>query len=98
MALVTLTQARKQCDITDDAHNELLQSKIEQASDIILDYLKAQANGEWTPQTAPGRVQAATLLMVAHLFEHRGDLMQPDEALWDAIGRILARSRDPALA
>lgn len=52
----------------------------------------------WTETTTPFHVQAATLLVLTHLFEKRGDDMTTDEALWDAIGRILVRSRDPALA
>jgi hypothetical protein len=53
----------------------------------------------WTEVTAPAHVQAATLVMLAHLYEHRGDDMEKtDEALWEAMGRLLVRSRDPALA
>jgi hypothetical protein len=53
----------------------------------------------WTELTAPVHVQAATLVMLSHLYEHRGDDMEKvDEALWEAMGRLLARSRDPALA
>lgn len=57
------------------------------------------AVASWTTSTVPARVQAAVLLMVAHLWERRGDdLDSPDEALWEAIGRLLMRDRDPALA
>ena len=52
----------------------------------------------WTAQTAPLRVRAATLLMLTHLFEHRGDDMKADDAVWKAIERLLARSRHPAFA
>lgn len=52
----------------------------------------------WTAETAPGDVKAATLLLLTHLYEHRGDDMRSDEATWKAIERLLARSRDPALA
>jgi hypothetical protein len=52
----------------------------------------------WTPDTAPGQVQSATLLMLGHLYEHRGDDPDTDDKLWAAIDRLLMRSRDPAYA
>jgi hypothetical protein len=59
----------------------------------------------WTELTVPFHIQSATLLMLSHLYEHRGDDMggkvgggNPDTTLWQAIDRILMRSRDPALA
>lgn len=53
----------------------------------------------WTADTAPKPVQAAVLLMLAHLRSDRGDGMDAaDLRLWEAIGRLLVRFRDPALA
>jgi hypothetical protein len=52
----------------------------------------------WDDASVPGQVQSATLLMLAHLYEHRGDDQKTDEALWLAIERLLMRSRDPAFA
>lgn len=52
----------------------------------------------WTDATVPGRVQQSVLLMLTHLYEHRGDDMGGDASTWDAIERLLIRSRDPALA
>jgi len=40
----------------------------------------------------------AVLLMLTHLHDHRGEDMDTDANLWDAIGRLLTRFRDPALA
>lgn len=49
--------------------------------------------------TVPLQLQAAILLMLTHLYEHRGDDMDKyDESLWLAIERLLVRLRDPALA
>ena len=53
---------------------------------------------QWTAETVPGQVQAAVLLVLTHLYEKRGDDMQSDEVLWQALGRLLWRSRDPAFA
>lgn len=56
------------------------------------------ADVEWTPDTVPLPVQAATLLMLTHLHEHRGDDQESDEMLWKAIERLVIRFRDPAFA
>lgn len=169
MALVSLLQAKTHLRIEDDDHNADVALKLDQASAIILDYLKARTNtiasisvanptvittetphslatgaavvilgttttptvngtqtatvtgattltvpvnvtiGQstvagtvarttWTDVTVPGQVQAATLLMLGRLYEHRGDDEKADADLWEAIGRLLMRSRDPALA
>jgi len=52
----------------------------------------------WTDANVPAHIQAATLLVLSHLYEHRGDDMTSDDLLWQAVGRLLVRSRDPALA
>lgn len=77
-----------------------LQSKVDQASDIILSYLKiATSPPYYDDQTAPKRIQAAALLMIANLWTYRGDdIDTPDEKTWQAIERLLMRDRDPALA
>jgi hypothetical protein len=107
MALVTLAAAHKhiRADWTlaaspVDPRDADLQAKVDQASDIILSYLKiATSPPYYDDTTAPKRVQAATLLLVANLWEFRGDdLNSPDEKTWEAIARLLIRDRDPALA
>lgn len=99
-ALVTLADAKVQCKIpaSETALNGELNPKIDQASAIILDYLKSRGDPTWTPLTVPEVVKCATLILVAHLFEHRGEDQRLDEGVWDSITRILIRSRDPALA
>lgn len=52
----------------------------------------------WTDVTVPGPIRSAILLMLTHLYERRGEDMGTDERLWQAIERLLMRSRDPALA
>jgi hypothetical protein len=96
-ALVSLAQAKEHLRIKTSDDDADVYLKVEQASAIILDYLKSRA-GDWTADTAPGQVQAATLLMLGHLHENRGDDMEPDPMVWQAIERLLMRSRDPALA
>lgn len=170
-ALITLQRAKDHLGVTDDDHNADVQFKLEQATDIVLDYLKGRSltvstltssagvatvttrhlhglttndtvyvrgaiepeyNGAvvvtvtstseftyaisgtpgtpatgaieirvppaYTQATVPGRVQAAILLVLGHLYEHGGEDMTSDEQLWKAIERLLARSRMPAIA
>lgn len=77
-----------------------LDAKILQASDAIFDYLKNRADPAWDELTAPPIVQAAVLAYLAHLWEHRGDEVtdKADAGAWEAIGRLLMRARDPAVA
>jgi Phage gp6-like head-tail connector protein len=96
--VITVAQAKVHLRITDTDHDADIGVKVDQADGIIRNYLKAQDDPTWTDTTAPKAVQAAALLMVGHLFEHRGDDMAPDESLWKAIERLLIRYRDPALA
>lgn len=56
------------------------------------------ATPTWAESDVPLPIQAAILLMLTHLFEHRGDDMSTDEKLWMAVDRIVVRFRDPALA
>lgn len=97
-ALVTLRQAKDHLRIDADGQDNDIMLKVLQASAIVQTYLKAQGDPTWTDLTAPGNVQAAVLLMLGHLYEHRGDNLAPDGAVWDAVGRLLVGLRDPALA
>ena len=101
-ALVTLTTAKMHLRITTppgDPGDADVQLKTDQAEAIILNYLKDRADPLWiSPETAPPPVTAAILLMLARLYEQRGDNEKPDVDLWTAIDRMLVRFRDPALA
>jgi hypothetical protein len=100
-ALVTLATAKTHLRITDSDHDVDVQMKADQATDAIVDYLGPKADPAWDETTVPGRVQAAILLLTAQLYEHRGEDLAPDavdEAVWDAIRRLLMRIRDPVIA
>jgi hypothetical protein len=56
------------------------------------------ATVEWQVDTVPAHVESAILLMLTHLYENRGNDMKADDSLWNAIRRLLERSRDPAFA
>jgi hypothetical protein len=52
----------------------------------------------WTTATVPSPVQAAVLILLAHLHEQRGDDLSGGEAVWTGIERLLVSYRTPALA
>jgi hypothetical protein len=95
-ALVTLERAKSHLKIFVDDENDDVQDKIEQASDIIVDYLKTDE--VWTTEDAPKPVVTAVLLMLTHLYENRGEDMRADEAVWSAIRNVLAMRRAPTFA
>jgi hypothetical protein len=101
--LVTLQTAKDHLQIptmpVGDPDEADVQLKLDQAEAIILDYLAERADPAWvSPSTVPEPVVSAILLMCARLYRHRGDLEEADEDLWLAIGRLLARFRDPGFA
>lgn len=78
-----------------------IELKIEQATDIVIDYIK-RPDHEWTVDDVPGQVSAAIILVIASLFDDfdraemlaglsGGDLKNP------VVG-LLHRLRDPAMA
>ncbi|MFC7399584.1 head-tail connector protein [Chelatococcus sp. GCM10030263] len=96
MDLVSLETAKRHLNIDFTDRDADLDLKIEQASHIVVDYLKKPDNG-WTEETVPPLVQAAVLLVLADLYEHRGDDGKSDP-ISPAVENILRRYRDPALA
>jgi hypothetical protein len=100
MILETLENAKLSLGITDPARDAEVQLLLEHASALIYQYVGAQAVPEWDETTAPDVVQAATLKMLGHLYEHRGDDANDDhdEKIWEAVSLLLMRTRDPALA
>jgi hypothetical protein len=96
-ALVTLAVAKSHLRLNpvvtaDDAD---IQLKVNQASAIVINHLKAQADPTWTDATVPVQVQAAVLTLVTQLVVSRGDGDVPDDSQWQ---RYLTILRDPALA
>lgn len=107
MALVTLAVAKMHIKADwlttspADERDAELQEMVEQASDHIAGYLKLPVTSPpyWDETTAPPRVRSMVLLLVGHLWEHRGDdLTTVDEAVWEAIRRLGVRDQTSALA
>lgn len=92
-ALVTLQQAKEHLRVTSDAENTDIDLKVDQASAIILTYMKSQAVAGWSDGTVtvPGNVEAAVLIVMEDLYERR-------PINWDSVGRLLVGMRDPAVA
>ena len=103
--LVTLKQTKEHLRVTHVADDDDTLGKIEQASAIVLDYLKLDAIPDgWDAGTgdSPGRktvpfvVQAAVLLIVGELFKNRE--ASAADLLSKTVTDLLVRWRDPAFA
>ena len=78
-----------------------IEQKMQEATDIVLDYMKRDA-GDWTAQTVPGNVSAAIKLVIASLFDDmaRGEMLSglAGGDFKNPVVGLLYRMRDPALA
>lgn len=110
MALVTLAQAKRHLRIFHDDEDDAIVEKAEHASAIIVDYIKRPEHG-WTEASnganpvasdAPFVVQAAILMMIDILWEHRSggeiEFGQADGYLSKPITSILHRYSAPTYA
>lgn len=102
--LVDLETAKRHLRRDDDDDDERIMLVVEQASDIILDYLKlpegTYQSTDGGPDVVPKLVTAAVLLCVEGLYDEPVDSFgRPSmEVLSDQIKNILHRHRDPAMA
>ena len=101
--LVTLERAKAHLRVTTTDNDDDIQLKVEQASDVIVERCNSTAwwraiTPTWTADTLPLSVQAAILVLLTHLYEHRGDDMAPDAALWQAVDRLIVLNKDPVIA
>lgn len=82
-----------------DEDYPVLQMKIAQAEDIVINYLKT-INSGWDEVNIPPRIKAAMLMVLSALWDDRegeedaGDYLKED----GPVARLLRRDRDPALA
>ena len=96
--LVLLPDVKAFLRVTDTDHDGDIQQMFDTAQETILAYLTVAGDASWDDTTVPRAVRHAILLYTGHLYEHRGDDMAPDGAVWSAIANLLGRHRDPALA
>jgi hypothetical protein len=95
--LLTLEDAKVHLRITGTASDVDVQQKLTEAQDAIVDYLSEQVDPVWDATTVPPRILSAIKIYLTHLYENRGDDEARDTAVWEAIGRLLARTRMQAL-
>jgi hypothetical protein len=97
MALITLDQAKRHLQILHDDMDEEIEEKVNEASAIVLDYLKV-AEDAYEVDAVPYLVQSATKLVLGALCENREGNASGPEPLSQAVKDLLHRYRDPALA
>lgn len=104
-SLVTLAQAKTHLRITGTDSDDDISTKSDQATAIVLDYIKRDDDHGWEPGSpgSPGGgsplddreltiVQAAILNVLERLWNREQDV------LTEGVMRMLHRLRDPALA
>lgn len=102
-ALVSLPMAKAHLRITTATQDADVQQKLDAASAVIVDYLKDRALATWDELTTPLPVQMGILMLLAYLWQHRGDdpasrdALEVDMGVWAEIDPLLVRFRDPAL-
>ena len=95
--LVDIDTAKRHLRRDDNYDDERIALLIDQASEIMIDYLKLpegtyQAT-DGSPDDVPRMVEAATLLVIESMYD------RPEvDPLTEAVRSILHRSRDPAIA
>lgn len=94
--LVDLRTAKEWLRVAHDDEDLLIQSLADQASAIVVDFIKRPAHG-WTPQTLPPHVQAAVFHVLKRLYDDR-DCELEGGPLASHIKDMLWRERDPAIA
>ena len=92
--LTDLETAKGHLRITDDASDDIIISKLEQASGFIIDFCKVDSD-YWDQDSSesvavPVAVEAATLLVMEALFDGT-------EPLSPSVKSLLQMHRDPAL-
>lgn len=113
-ALIALDVAKQHLRVEHTDDDDDITLKIEQASEICLDYIKQRGDRvavtdpptpvvPWDETTVPKPVQAAAMMMLSKLYDDRSAGQENDERmaigyLTPAITALLHRFRDPAIA
>jgi len=116
MALVTLKQVNDALrldlqgtapDYEDDERTPDVELKIQQAEDIVLDFIQPKPETPWTESTVPGRVTGAIIMAVKCLLDDTEESMAMLSGLAGTAGAdnpknpiaaLLWRLRKPSLA
>jgi len=107
MALVSITRALMHLRLISSADEDVayideleeVQAKLEDASAIVLKHIKDPENeADLDADSTPGDIQAATLLVLSDLWEHRAGSKDEDTVLSTTVLNLLRGHRDPTLA
>lgn len=100
--LVTLDQAIRHLRLDDVAADspdaDEVTLKATHASAVVLDFVNVDGKDDWDSDSVPGAVQAAVLLVLSDLWEHRAGSSDEDVFLSIAAVSLLRPYRDPPLA
>lgn len=105
--LVSIDRAKTQEYIIHSEDDLEVTLKIQEASDIVLDYIGDRANvNNWSAEyplpdgalPVPGVVSAAVLLVFGALWEGREGAQDSPEPISPAVERLLRRYRDPVVS
>lgn len=95
-ALVEVDEAKVRLRLDDGDEDLELEAMIEEASDIVVSFLKKDDHG-WTPDTVPGQIKSAVLIVLGRLYAAREGEIEGG-IINDTVRNLLWRDRDPALA
>lgn len=97
--LITFDEAKRQLQVDHDDSDAEIATLAEEASMIVLDYLKKPMtewqDGAGAPADVPGPVSVAVKLVLGELFKNREAGADP---LSPGVMRLLDRLREPAYA
>lgn len=101
-ALVTLEQAKFHLRVVSTNEDDDIERKVEQASDLVLERCNSTSywrgiTATWDMDTVPRSVQAAILVLLAHLFENRGNDMKAHVEVWAAVDSLIRMQKDPVV-
>jgi len=96
-ALVSLQTAMAHLREDDPAVEIDVQTKLDDAEGVVIDYLKRPSHG-WTEETVPGPVRSSILLALGTLYGVREAGAEESDPISPAVVSLLRRLRDPALA
>lgn len=94
--LVELRTAKELLDVLHDDQDLLIQRFADQATDLVIGYIKRPDHG-WTVDTVPPRIEAAILHVLKRLYDDRAGELEGG-ALPQHVKDMLRRDRDPAIA
>jgi hypothetical protein len=102
MMLITLDQAKAHMEIEHEEKDEQIEEAIQDASGILLNYLKREST-EWqdtngNPDSVPYEIRAAIKIMTAALMENREGNDEGPNPLSQTVINLVHRYRDPAMA